>query len=168
LKQDLYPLDELLEAALTRLARHADAARIRVDLPAELPLFPAEADLLVNVFVNLLDNALRYAPQGPIDVRACVTEEYLEVTITDEGPGLPHCGSASVFDRFVRGPDRAQRGSGLGLAICKAVALAHGGRIEAGNREGRGAWFRLLLALAADPAPSARSSRGALQAAERP
>ncbi len=147
LHEELYPLDELLGAAVARLERYTDTRRIEIEAPADLPLVPVDADLIVNVLVNLLDNALRYAPQGPIYVTASRAAERLRVSVRDRGPGLGP-GSERLFEPFVRAQGQSERGSGLGLAICKAVVTVHGGTIGALDRPDGGAevWLELPLA----------------------
>jgi len=150
-RKEWYPLEEVLEAALARLAAFTDTRRIQIESAPGLPLVPMDADLMVNVFVNLLDNALRYAPEGPVVVAARAAADRLAVEVSDRGPGLAAAELERVFEPFVRGARERQRGSGLGLAICKAIVTVHGGRITAGNRPAGGAVFRLVLPLEGGP-----------------
>jgi two-component system sensor histidine kinase KdpD len=149
-------LEELVGVALQRvrgeLAKHA----IAIDLPADLPLVWAAGDLFVQVLVNLLSNAARYTPAGSrVEIGARANSGTVEVTIADNGPGLPAGSEASIFEKFVRGSTKVadgQRGLGLGLAICRSIMEAHGGNVSARNRPERGAEFTLRLRAATDAA----------------
>lgn len=149
LKKELYPIEELLGAALERQGKALGAREVRTDLPEDLPLVPLDAVLLELVLVNLIDNAARHTPAGtPIEISARVEDGHLALTVADRGPGLAEDALEKVFEKFYRGRKGAA-GAGLGLAISKAVVQAHGGKIRAENREGGGAAFRLRLPLKA-------------------
>jgi two-component system sensor histidine kinase KdpD len=104
---------------------------------------------MVQVLVNLLDNAVRYSPpDSSIEVRARVDGSELQIQVADRGTGIAPADLERVFDKFYR----VQRpgsvsGSGLGLSICKGIVEAHGGRIWAQNREGGGTLVTLALPL---------------------
>ncbi len=108
-----------------------------------------DANLIVQVFVNLLDNVVKYTPSDtPVVISAAVRDERVDVTCDDAGPGLPPGESSRLFDKFQRGNDEgATVGAGLGLAICRAIVSAHGGDITAGARPGGGARFVFTLPL---------------------
>ena len=103
--------------------------------------------------VNLLDNAIKYTPEGrdrfPLRVAAEGGQAVLEVS--DTGGGIPEAARAHVFDRFYRvdaARSRQPDGAGLGLAIVKAIADAHGGAVELESAVGKGSTFRVRLPLA--------------------
>jgi signal transduction histidine kinase len=106
---------------------------------------------LKQVVVNLLDNAIKYTPQGgavSLTVAANDTKAVLEVA--DNGYGIPPEALPHVFDRFFRvdqARSRDQGGAGLGLAIVKSICTAHQGRIEASSTSGLGSRFRVELPL---------------------
>jgi two-component system sensor histidine kinase KdpD len=102
-----------------------------------------------QVLLNLLENALKYTPEGtPLSIAARVQEEQLLVEVADQGPGLPGQDLENIFEMYYRGAAKnSQNGYGLGLAICKAIVRAHGGRIWALNRPGGGAAFCFTLPL---------------------
>jgi two-component system sensor histidine kinase KdpD len=155
--KQLYPLDELLGAAVARLGRGVGTGRVRFELEDGLPLVPVDAELMTSVFQNLLENALRYAPLSDVLVRASSDQHAVRVEVLDRGPGLPADEPQRLFERFFRGRSAADRtrGSGLGLAICKAVMRAHDGWIRAEGRPGGGACFLLELPLSASaPGPA--------------
>ena len=104
---------------------------------------------------NLLDNAAKYTPAGSeIVIRATLLTKQIEVSVEDQGPGLPLADPDMLFEKFQRGqPEGAVGGIGLGLAICRTIVGLHGGRIWAENRAPRGAAFRFRLPLATDGPP---------------
>jgi two-component system sensor histidine kinase KdpD len=122
---------------------------VEVRLPPDLPLVPLDAVLIEQVFVNLLENAVKYTPAGtPIEISATAEGGAVRVDIADRGPGLAPGEEVRVFDKFYRAPGTvAQTGVGLGLTICRGIITAHGGRIWAEQRSGGGALFRFTLPL---------------------
>ncbi|WP_221891294.1 cell wall metabolism sensor histidine kinase WalK [Microbispora sp. KK1-11] len=145
------------EVDLTRLAIDAtgDARaygpdhRWRLDLPEEPVTVPGDPDRLHQVVANLLGNARAHTPSGTtVTVALCVPgPDKVELTVTDDGPGIPGDLQAEIFERFVRADKartRASGGSGLGLAIVRAVVAAHGGTVDVESRPGRTA-FRVVL-----------------------
>lgn len=133
-----------------RLAHRGRAVVLNVDLPKRLPSVRVDPDMIAQVLGNLLDNALRYA-RGRVTVRAKASEDEVEISIVDDGPGIPTEKLALLFDKFVQ-LDRPKggegyKGTGLGLAISREIIALNGGRIWADNASGRGACFRFTLPL---------------------
>ena len=148
LKRDWVPLDEIVGSALTRLESKLGARPVAVDLPRPFPLLSVDPVLFEQLFVNLLENASKYTAAGsPIEIAAQVGEDGVSIEVRDRGPGLPAGSEAAVFEKFFRGAHAGVPGVGLGLPICRAIAEAHGGSIEAQNRPGGGAVFRVRLPL---------------------
>jgi len=147
LRRDWYPLEEIVGSVLTRLRARLTGRPVEVRLPRDLPLLKLDAVMIGQVLVNLLENALKYTPQGtPLEISAEVASAEVTVAVADRGPGIPAGLEERLFDKFYRAaPEGAQSGVGLGLTICRAVVEAHGGRIWAGNRPGGGAVFRFTL-----------------------
>jgi two-component system sensor histidine kinase KdpD len=146
-------LEEIVGSALHRTRRELAGRRVEVRLDSDLPLVSVDGLLVEQVLVNLLDNAARYTPpQAAILVAASLDGEWLRLSVSDNGPGLPPGSEDRVFDKFYRASFSADsgRGSGLGLAICRAIAQVHGGTITAANRPDGGAEFVLRLPLAKD------------------
>ncbi len=113
-------------------------------------LIHADGSRLHRAMLNLLDNALRYSPDGGrIQVAIEQRNGWHQVRVSDEGPGLSDDDLAHMFERFYRGDPsrvRSQRtGSGLGLPIVQQIAVTHGGRIQASNGPGGGALLELIL-----------------------
>jgi signal transduction histidine kinase len=124
---------------------HPLAANIEHPLPVD-----GNADDLHRLVVNLLDNAIRHTPPGAkVELEAKRSNGDLELSVSDEGPGLPKGKEDQVFERFVRGEGPADvaghGGTGLGLAIVKAVADAHGGSVSAGSSPSGGALFKVKI-----------------------
>jgi two-component system sensor histidine kinase KdpD len=139
--------------ALLRLEERLRAHPVQVNLPPDLPLVPLDAVLIEQVFINLLENAVKYTPPGtPIEISATAVEGAVRVDVADRGPGLPPGEEGRIFEKFYRAPGTtATSGVGLGLTICRGIITAHGGRIWAENRPGGGAVFHFTLPLAGAP-----------------
>jgi two-component system sensor histidine kinase KdpD len=134
-----------------------DGRPVRTDLPADLPLVSADAVLLEQVFVNLLENAAKYTPPGsPVEIAARPEAGAggIVIEVADRGPGIAAGDEARLFDKFFRGTRAGSSGAGLGLAICRGVISAHGGTIAATNRPGGGAMFRMTLPIVGAPPPA--------------
>jgi two-component system sensor histidine kinase KdpD len=115
-------------------------------MPETLPMVYADDVLLGQVFLNLLENAIKYSPEGtPIEVSAEATDNAITLEVRDRGSGIAPGEEREIFERFHRGKLNDARGVGLGLAICRAIVEAHQGTIAAYNRAGGGAVFRICL-----------------------
>jgi two-component system sensor histidine kinase KdpD len=152
LRKEWQPLEEVVGASLQALEQVLHNRVVQVDLPADLPLLDFDAVLLERVFCNLLENAAKYAPGGAIEISACLKSGYAEVSVCDNGPGVPAGAEERVFGLFERGaPEGDGSGVGLGLAICRAIVEAHAGRIRVEGRPGGGACFRFTLPVGRPP-----------------
>ncbi|HEY2355392.1 MAG TPA: GAF domain-containing protein [Gaiellaceae bacterium] len=124
--------------------------KVVVELPdAPLPA-RADAEKLRQVIANLLDNAIRYSPDGgTITVGVAARDDTIEVTVSDEGIGIPQSDQEQIFRKFYRGADAEMRvgagGTGLGLFIARGLVTAMGGRIWVVSREGEGSHFSFEL-----------------------
>jgi two-component system sensor histidine kinase KdpD len=126
-------LDEVIEAAISRVP---GALHVAVDLPALPPQVAADPALLEQVLVNVLDNAVKYSPDGsPISVNVSVREQTAVIRIADSGVGISQTDLPHIFDSFYRAShgDRVAPGTGLGLAIARGLLEAMGGAIEASS-----------------------------------
>jgi signal transduction histidine kinase len=143
-----------LRHALTDCAAQADAAGVTVDvsLPPGLPLVPMDALQLVQVFRNLIQNAVAFSPQGAV-VRVLAARDPggVRVEVLDRGGGFSADDLPKLFEPFF---SRRSGGTGLGLAIVRRIVEQHGGIVDAGHREGGGARMVVRLAVA-DAGPSA-------------
>lgn len=142
------PIDELLANRVHRLTRLLRNTTVTVDADPDLPLVSADYTMIEQILTNLLENATRHSPPGSaVVVSACPRGAFIEVSVTDQGPGLDPADVDRLFRPFERGPE--SRSSGLGLAICRALVEAHGGMIRVssanGNGRRRGATFTFTL-----------------------
>jgi two-component system sensor histidine kinase KdpD len=155
-------LEELWGVVLASARRRWPERAFQADVPPGLPLLWCEPILLVQLFENLVDNAVHYSPtDAPVQLQAQQLEDAIEMAVLDRGPGIPAEWREKVFDPFSRmqsaeRPDPnqdalARRGMGLGLALCQAVAKAHEARLWIDAREGGGTAVRLRLPLLSQP-----------------
>lgn len=148
LRKELFPLEEVLGSALERLKKLLKGRDLRVHISEDVPPIPMDGTLIEQVFINLLENALRHTPpESPLEVSAEKEGNFARVDLADRGPGVTPDNRERVFEKFYHG--EASPGAGLGLAICQAVVKAHGGRIWVEDRPQGGAVFRFTLPLAA-------------------
>jgi two-component system sensor histidine kinase KdpD len=147
-------LEEVVGCALRASASQLTQHRITTRLPRELALVRFDAVLIERVLCNLLENAAKYTPPGAhVVIAAEARGMWLNVTVYDNGPGLPTGREEAVFEKFTRGErESAKPGVGLGLAICRAIVEAHGGSIAACASPEGGAGFVMSLPLGTPPA----------------
>jgi two-component system sensor histidine kinase KdpD len=148
-------LAELVDSSIRALSNPKAAARIELKLPRELPAVDVDAILIEQALINLLENAIRYAPEDTaIEVEASPETAGIRVSVIDHGPGIRLEEREKVFEKFFRGSgSKRDGGAGLGLTICRAAVLAHRGRIRVLETAGGGATVEFTLpraALAAD------------------
>ena len=141
----------VLQQVVERLRLRAEEKAITLEthLAEGVPQILADPQRLTQIITNLVDNALRYTPAGTrITLAARPGPGALELTVEDDGPGIPPAELPHVFDRFWRAEksrNRATGGSGLGLAIVKHLVEAHGGQIHVSSWSGQGTHFCILL-----------------------
>ena len=152
-EKEWHPLDEVIGVALTRLDERLRGREVDVHLPTELPPVPLHPVLVEQLFLNLLENALKYTPPGsPLEIKAESKVDWVQIDVSDRGPGIPVAEADHIFEKFYRSKrEGSEGGAGLGLAICRGVVEAHGGRILVAAREGGGASFRFTLPTLAAP-----------------
>ncbi len=147
----------LLESCVERMAPQARAADDVLELSvAEEVSVVGDPDWLTQVFVNLLDNAIRHTRGGRVEVTARPAGRWVEVTVSDTGEGIPPQDLDRIFERFYQADKSRQRrgGVGLGLSIAREVVHRHGGEITAESRVGEGSRFTVRL-----PAPGQEEVR---------
>jgi len=149
----LCDVQDVIGVALAQLAHRLAVRPVEAEVPADLPLAPLDFVLLVQVLVNVLDNAHKYSPPGrPITIRVHTTESELTIEVIDRGIGIPENELERVFAKFYRvQPGPGISGTGLGLSISKGIVEAHHGRIWAEREPEGGTKITLALPLAAQP-----------------
>lgn len=128
------------------LAREAEQLLV-LDLDANLPIVNVDADMILRVLTNLIENAIKHTPTGgKITVSAAVSADVIRISVTDTGPGVPLHFHEEIFDKYFRIKYvNAPNGVGLGLAFCRLAVEAHGGAISVANGTGGGAVFSFTL-----------------------
>lgn len=162
-------VEDLVGAALTQLGDAAQRRNVHVTLASPLPMVPMDFALVTQALVNLLDNAIKYSPpEMPIDIRADVSGDEVQIRIADRGAGIPPRDLKRVFDKFYRiQREDSTRGVGLGLAISKGIIDAHGGRIWAENRPEGGTTVIFTLPLASPVSKPRSNGSGAWAVTDR-
>ncbi|TMD53879.1 MAG: HAMP domain-containing histidine kinase [Chloroflexi bacterium] len=148
LRRGLTDLRELVDDSLAAFAGAAEqkGVDVKAEMEPALPELELDAARVRGVLGNLLSNAIRHTPAGgSVTVAARREADGVALTVADTGDGIPPDVLHRVFERYVKGP--SSTGTGLGLAIARDVVKAHGGRIEAESRPGKGTTIRLFLPL---------------------
>lgn len=147
-------LRHLVREAVEQAQRRTETHWFVMDLPAELPRVWADSRRIRQVLNNLLDNAIKYSPEGgQITVTCEVESEFVVLSVADQGVGIPREYLDRIFDRFFQVDGAMTRkigGSGLGLAIAKGIIEAHHGKIWAEPGVGQGSVFRFTLPIVKD------------------
>jgi signal transduction histidine kinase len=125
----------------------AKGITMKCDVTPDL-MVRGDNDDLIRLFVNLLENAVKYTQHGSISVSASVVGGFASVAVQDTGIGIPASDLPYVFDRFYRvEKSRSEGGAGLGLAIALDIVRSHDGSIDVRSEEGKGTTFEVQLAL---------------------
>jgi len=123
-----------------RYRSEQEGVEIRLEASKDLPPVMIDQEAIALAVINLLDNAVKYGGQTPVELELSARRSVVDISVRDHGPGIPPESLHLVFDRFYRGPHTGPtRGSGIGLSLVKHIAQAHGGRVWAKNAAGGGA-----------------------------
>ncbi len=147
------PSQALHEALQTMAGQFSQKPQLRLvsEIPPDLPLVVMDRDKLLQVVINLLNNAHKFTEKGQVGLSAAQIEgKILEIKVRDSGPGIPEHDLERIFEMFYQsqapGQERSSsKGTGLGLAICRRIVEHYGGRIWAESEPGRGATFVVHL-----------------------
>ena len=142
-------LDEVVAEALRHVNRKSVAYHLHVQSNEEYLLVQIDAKLIVQVLINLVDNAIKYTPSGSeIDIGWKRKGNWVEVSVSDTGPGVPDQAKPHIFDMFYSASHQiadSRRSMGLGLALCKSIINAHGGDLTVTDRSPHGAIFTFSI-----------------------
>lgn len=144
-------MDEVISEALAHIRQKRNRHDIEVYCEDELLLAKMDAKLIVQVIINLVENAIKYTPYGTsIRIVAKKEAKAVAVSVIDNGPGIPKEIKPRVFDMFYTGENKvadSRRSLGLGLALCKSIINAHGGEITLTDNQSQGCNFTFTLPL---------------------
>jgi signal transduction histidine kinase len=141
----LVRLDSLIRDVVQHIHGRRDDVIVEMALAPSVPIL-ADSVRLAQVFENLFDNAIKYAPGTKISISLQDKDDWQIVTFADQGPGIPTEHIAFLFERFYRVPGQLSKiGTGLGLFICRQIINAHKGRISVNTSLGKGTTFQIEL-----------------------
>lgn len=142
-------VDEVVAEALRHIDRKAGEHTVRTSGADEMLLARMDARLIVQVLINLVDNAIKYTPPGSvIEIHTEKRKSQAVISVSDDGPGIPDEQKPRIFDMFYSGTNKvadSRRSLGLGLALCKSIVTAHGGAITVGDNRPHGTVFTFTL-----------------------
>ncbi len=149
LTQSIELMDEVIAEALRHIDRKSKEHTILVSSSEELILARIDAKLIVQVIINLMDNAIKYTPAGSvIEIHSEKNAQQVVVSVSDNGPGISDDQKSHVFDMFYSGANKvadSRRSLGLGLSLCKSIVTAHGGTISVTDNHPQGTIFTFTL-----------------------
>ena len=142
-------LSDIVDEAVEHCRGSAGTHELRVSDSGEMLFVKSDTKLIIQVLVNLINNAIKYTPENtPIDISSTSQGAMAQVTVTDYGPGIPDEDKTNIFDKFYCGSNPiadSRRSLGLGLYLCKAIIEAHDGFIVVEDNEPAGTVFRFQL-----------------------
>ncbi|MCH4190688.1 MAG: sensor histidine kinase KdpD [Butyrivibrio sp.] len=142
-------MEDVIAESLRHINRKSVEHHITVSSDNDLILARMDARLIIQMVINIVDNAIKYTPAGSeISIRTWKEQGFVHVSIADNGPGIPDEVKAHVFEMFYRGKNKiadSRRSLGLGLALCRSIAGAHGGEITVTDNIPHGAVFTFTL-----------------------
>ncbi len=142
-------MDEVIEEAMKHINRKCNEHNISIECKDSLLLARMDAKLIIQVIVNLVDNAIKHTPIGSdIKISAENKKEFVSVSVADNGNGIPDFIKPRVFEMFYTGDNKiadSRRSLGLGLALCKSIINAHGGEITLTDNIPKGCVFTFTI-----------------------
>lgn len=149
LTQSVELMDEVITEALRHINRKSREHFIQVSASQEMILARIDAKLIVQVMINLIDNAIKYTPVGSvIEVHTKQEGKWVITSVSDNGPGISDEQKMRIFDMFYSGANKiadSRRSIGLGLSLCRSIVTAHGGKIWVTDHQPQGAEFTFTL-----------------------
>jgi len=149
LTKKTWPVEKVVREPVDRMTMQSERAGIELslELPKDLPDVTVDIVRIQQVFVNLIHNAIKFTPPGgKITVTAYKSGQFLNLSVSDSGSGIPPADIQRIFERFYKtDPSRSSGGTGLGLSISKHIIEAHGGKIWVESTLGKGSNFTFSL-----------------------
>ena len=149
LSQSAELMDEVITEALRHVNRKSREHTIEVSSTEEFILAQIDAKLIVQVLINLIDNAIKYTPaKSKIEIHTEKQGKWVVVSVSDNGPGIPDAQKLRIFDMFYTGANKvadSRRSLGLGLSLCKSIVTAHGGTISVTDNLPHGTVFTFTV-----------------------
>jgi two-component system sensor histidine kinase KdpD len=149
LHRKLELIDDIVSEALLHINRRSAEYVILTEPSPETLLVDVDGRLIVQVLINLINNAIQYTPAGSaITIRSEREEDHARITVSDNGPGIPDTEKPYVFAMFYSGSKKvtdSKRSLGLGLALCRSIIRAHGCEITLSDNEPHGCCFSFTL-----------------------
>jgi len=149
LKMQPHLIEEIVAEALLHISRKQDEHTVTVHHEKDLLLAKCDARLIIQVMINLVDNAIKYTPVGShIDIITTGDREFVEIRVADNGAGVPDSEKEKIFEMFYSGSNPiadCRRSLGLGLSLCKSIVTAHGGEITVSDNTPAGTVFTFTI-----------------------
>lgn len=149
LKKSMEIVDDIVGEAVYRVEKFSKTHNIKLSLPDDIIMINVDRLLIVQVLVNLIQNAVRYTPKNSnIEIKIQAKQDRIVFDVEDNGFGILNDNIDNIFERFytkTKPGQGEQRGTGLGLVICKSIIQAHNGQIEVFNNKLGGATFRFSI-----------------------
>ncbi len=148
LKKVCEPLDEVFSQVVSKARKRYQNIDLSVIMPDEVTLVPMDEMLIVQVLINLVDNAILHGGDTKVELSAKIIDNFVKISVRDYGKGIPTNDLNKLFEGFVsRDKDctDSTRGLGIGLSICKTIVEGHGGQISAKNMPDIGACISFTL-----------------------
>ena len=143
--------EEIVAEAISHIRKRFPERKISVKVPDELLMVPMDGTLIEQVLINLLENAIKHSPENSaVEVEVKLDHQYALFEVRDKGEGIAEEDFPYLFESYVPNGKRSadsSRGMGIGLSICRSIIKAHGGKLEAANRDEGGAVFLFKLPL---------------------
>lgn len=142
-------IDEVINEALSHISRKKEQHQIKVIAKDEFILAKIDASLIIQVIINIIDNAIKYTPSGSLIIIETIKHShFVEIKISDNGQGINDQDKEKLFEMFYTAKHDVidgRRGLGLGLALCKSIVIAHGGQIKVEDNFPQGTVFSFTL-----------------------
>lgn len=149
LEMQIELVEDIIQEALSHVVRQNNTHKISYEIKPELLFALMDARLIIQVFINIIDNALTYTPPGSaITISVNEYDGYVSFSISDNGPGIDDALKSSLFEPFITGKVQrsdSRRGLGLGLALCQTILKLHGSSINVSDNKPQGTIFNFSL-----------------------